>query len=173
MRSCVVARTLSGVPEDREPVGVHLEALAKRSREARRAGRVLGPLDLLHHHLALPGQLGGVEGGKAHRVGQHVQALPGELGGHHRVVDGVVEGGPGVDLAAVGLDVAGDLPRAPAGGPLEEHVLVEVGQAGLVLPLVGPSHVHPDLERHHVGGPLWLVDQGEAVLESVTGGHVG
>jgi hypothetical protein len=104
-------------PEHGEPVGVHLVALPEQvPRGAARRG-VLGALDLLHHHLALPGQLAGVEGGEADRVAQDVQPLPGELGGHDRVVDGVVEGGPGVDLAAVGLDVAGDLPGAAAGRP--------------------------------------------------------
>ena len=158
--------------QDGQPVGMHLVALGEEVPRGATCRGVVSALDLLHHHLALPGELAGVEGGKADRVGQHVQAFPGELGGHDRVVDGVVPRGPGVDLAAVGLDVPGDLAGAAAGGALEQHVLVEVGQAGLVGPLVRPSHVHPDLERHDVGSPLWLMDQGEAVLESVAGGHV-
>jgi hypothetical protein len=52
-------------------------------------------------------------------------------------------------------------------------VLVEVGQAGLVRALVRAAHVDPDLPGHDVRGPLVLVEDGQAVVESVAGRHVG
>jgi len=152
---------------------VHLVAHPEEVTRGAARRRVLGALDLLHHHLALSGELGGVEARKPHGIGEHVQPLAGELRRHHRVVDRVVERGPRVDLAAVRLDVAGDLSGAAALGSLEQHVLVEVRQAGLVGPLVGAAHVDPDLPGHHVGGPLVLVEDGQAVVESMAGGHVG
>ncbi len=67
-------------------------------------------------------------------------------GGKRRVVDGDVERGVGVDAPAGALDLAGDLAHAAALGALEEHVLVEVGEPGLVGALVRRAHVRPDLQ---------------------------
>jgi len=41
-----------------------------------------------------------------------------------------------------------DLAGAAPAGPLEEHVLVQMREAGLVGPLVGTADPHPHLNRH-------------------------
>ncbi len=97
--------------------------------------------------------------------------MPGELAGDDDVVDRLVEGRPGVDLPAVGLDVPGDLPGAAAGRALEEHVLVQVRESGLIRPLVGAAGLHPHLEGGHPGGVLLLEDDGESVGKCVALSH--
>ena len=69
------------------------------------------------------------------------------------MVDGLVEAGPGVDLAAVGLDVLGNLARARGvRGALEEHVLVQVRQ---------PELVPPFRPREPVFTQTWMATTGD------------
>src|SRR2546427_572892 len=83
--------------------------------------RILAALDLLADHLDLAVQLVRIERRAGDGVRQDVHAFGEEAGAEDHVVDGLVEAGPGVDLAAAGLDGAGDLARAAPGGPLEQH----------------------------------------------------
>jgi len=71
----------------------------------------------------------------------------------------------------MGLHISGDFAGAPALGALEEHVLVEVCQPGLVRPLVGAPGLDPDLEGRDLGGVLFLEDDGESVGKRVADGH--
>ena len=65
------------------------------------------------------------------------------------MVDGLVEARPGIDLAAGGLDAARDLARPAPRGPLEEHVVVQMRESGLVGQLVRAADAHPDLDGDH------------------------
>jgi hypothetical protein len=111
-------------------------------------------LDLLDHDFDLPGELSGIERGVADRVGEDVEPFGEVGGGEHEVVDGLVEARPGVDLAAQGLDLAGHLAHRPARRALEEHVLVQVGEARLVAGLVGAARRDPDLHAA-TGAERW------------------
>ena len=79
---------------------------------------------------------------------------------------------PGVTDGAAML-VAMSEEQAAARGALEQHVLVQVGEPRLLLPLVRAAHLHPGLHGHHAGGALGLEDDGEAVGELEGGGHGG
>jgi hypothetical protein len=63
-------------------------------------GVVEALLDLLEHDVALALELLGVEAGAGQGVGEDVEPGVEEVPGQHQVVDGLVVGGPGVDLAA-------------------------------------------------------------------------
>jgi hypothetical protein len=133
------------------------------------ARRVVRATDLLEHHLDLVAHLVRVEAGVQHRVAEHVDAHVELLGGQGGVVDRDVVGGVGVDAAARALHLARDLAEAAPLGALEEHVLVEVGDAALVVALVGGADPGPDLElghRRQLGG---AEQHGEPVGQHLAG----
>ena len=81
-------------------------------------------------------------------------------------------GGVGVDLPADGVHLLGQLPGGAALGPLEDHMLDEVGGAVLVLALVPGAGAHPDAQGggtdrrdvlQHDAGPVGE-DVGDVVL---------
>ncbi len=119
---------------------------------------VLGTTDLLEHDLSFALDLLGIEARVADRIRQDVESLTPGAGGKRRVVDGLVEGGVGVDVTAEPLDVAGHVADAAPFGALEEHVLVEVRQALFAFPLVRGSHAGPDLQLDD-GGAMTLSQQ--------------
>jgi hypothetical protein len=147
-------------------VGCREQLLRELSR-----GRIEAALDLLADDLDLPLELLPIEGGLGDGVREDVEALGGELARDDDVVDGLIEARPGVDLAARGLDGAGDLARAAPRRSLEQHVLVQMREARLVGKLVGAADPHPDLERGHGGGVVLLDEDGEAVLQAMA--HAG
>ena len=153
--------------DDRPPVRMLAERGGEKLSRQLARGRVEAPLDLLAHHFDLAPQLLGIERGGSDRVGEHVHALREELAGDHHVVDGLVEAGPGVDLAAGLLDVARDLSRPAPRGALEEHVLVQVRQAGLAGQLVGAAHPDPHLHRSDGSGVVLLDEDRQSVGQAV------
>ena len=110
---------------------------------------VLGAPDLLEHHLHLAGDLVRVEDRVLHRIGQHVEPEERDVRGERRVVAGDVERGEGVDPPAGALHGAGDLAHPARARPLEEHVLVEVGEPALARALVRRADGGPDLDLGH------------------------
>ncbi len=94
-------------------------------------------------------------------------AMSSASGRHHDVEVGVVERGRRIRAAADALDRAVDVARPPLVRALEEHVLLEVGVAELIRPLV--AHAHADVEVHgdDVGGAVILDDEPEAVGENL------
>lgn len=138
-------------------------------------GLVLRAVDLLEHHVHLACQLLRIEDRVLHRVGEDVDPHAELAGGEGGVVAGHVEGREGVDAAAHALHRARDLAHVAALGALEEHVLVEVGQALLAGALVRRAHVRPDLDLRHGRHVHLAEDEGEAVRErlEVDGGGQG
>ena len=120
-----------GPAQDRVPVGVADvagdEVLVVEPGE----GRLLVAGPLLGDHLPLGLDLGRVEGRPAHPVGLDRQGQLPAVGGEGEPVMGAVLAGLGVGLAGRDEGQAVDLPLGEPLGPLEEHVLDEVGQAGL------------------------------------------
>ena len=91
-----------------------------------------------------------------------------EVFGDDDVVNGLVVGGPGVDVAAGPFDLAGDLAdtaphHAVLGGALEQHVLVHVREAGFGVGLVGAADPDPDLHRDHGRRPRLEGEDGQAL----------
>ena len=152
-----------GVADDRPPIGMARKGSAEeRLRgDARRA--VLALLHLFEHYFQFALQLHGIEGGVLQRVGQDIEPGVEVARRQHEVVDGLVERGPGVDLAARGLDLARDLPDAATRGALEQHVLEDVRDAGQLGRLIGGADRHPRLERDDFGRVVFLQHHTQAI----------
>ena len=116
------------------------------------AGVVGDHRQLFEDDLPLLLHLLGLEDGRAHHVGQHVQG-EGEVGRRHlAVVDRELAVGAAVEEAAHAVDGLGDLAGGgPLGAALEAEVLDEVGEAGLLLALVAGARPHVDTDAHRVG----------------------
>src|SRR5712664_1117413 len=127
--------------------------------------QVVGSADLLANHFDFFGELRRIEGGVADGVAKDIQAHLGELARQHDVVHGLVKRGPGVDLPAALLDLPRNFSRSASKGSLEQHVLVQVRQTGLVRPLIRASCIHPDLESSDLRRMLLLKDHPETVVE--------
>jgi len=56
--------------------------------------------------------------------------------------------------------------------PLEEHVLVQVGEAFLAWQLVGAAHAHPHLKSRHGRRVVLLDEDGQSVGQAVAQGLV-
>ena len=91
--------------------------------------RVVGLADLLQDDAALALQLLGVEGGVGQDVADDVGGQRRVLLQHLDVVGGLLARGVGVEVAADGFDLLGDLRGGAAFGALEGHVFEEVGDA--------------------------------------------
>ena len=109
-----------------------------------RVGIVLVHLDFFEDHAALAGDFFGGEDGVQHEVGEDV-----ECGGNVLVENLDVEAdgffaGKGVEIAADGVDFAGDALGGARLGPLEDHVLDEMGDAVQLGDFVARTGAHPD-----------------------------
>ena len=115
--------------------------------------RVLDHLDLFDDHLLLAVHIVRVESRVEHDVGQDVERQRKVLVEDLDVVGRVLLGRERVQLAADRVHGLGDLLGAAAGGPLEEHVLDEVGDAGVFVRLVARAAREPDAhcDRSDVG----------------------
>jgi hypothetical protein len=92
--------------------------------------------DLFEDHLALARHLLGVEGEGRHAVGLDGERLGPAVGGKVEVIGRRVVAGEGVVDPAQGLGQPVDLAGAEAAGPLEHHVLEEMGGAAVPRRLV-------------------------------------
>ena len=89
-------------------------------------------------------------------------------------VDGAVERGVGVPVAASGLDGVGEGFSIEVAGALEDHVFEKMGDPGTeVAVLMDAAGGDPDLGRDHGGGGVGVEDQGEAVGQGLDGGLGG
>ena len=122
-------------------------------------GGVLVHADLLQDDPPLQLHVPLVEPGVEQHIGQNVQPLVQVPVQGAAVEAGVLLGGVGVELPADGVHVPGQLARRAAGGPLEQHVLDEVG--GPVLPggLVAGAHPHEEAQGGGLGPGHLLEEQ--------------
>jgi len=67
---------------------------------------------------------------------------------HARLEGGVLTRRVGIKRAAQGLERSGDLVRRPARGPLEHHVLEQMGNPHLLSRLVQRGGTHPGPKRN-------------------------
>ncbi len=122
---------------------------------------VLVDLDLFQNHAALALNVGRVEDRVQHQVGQHIQRNGDVLGQRLDVeADGLLAG-EGVQVAADGVHLPGNLLRGAGAGALEEHVLHKVGDAVHLRRLAAGAGFdpHPHGHRTHVLHPLGQHDQ--------------
>ena len=114
----------------------------------RDVGGVIGGVGQLGDDDAALGlDVGGLQEGGGHHVGEHVEGLHAVRGEHAGVVGGVLLGGGGVGLPADHVEGLGDLVGIPRGGALEQQVLQEVGGALLAGHLVAAADAEPHADR--------------------------
>jgi hypothetical protein len=125
--------------------------------------RVQLPLGLLDDHDDLAAELVGIQQGIPQGVGLDIDCLRQAAHRQDGVVGRVVVGGPGVEVAAGVLGLAGDLADTPGGGALEEHVFQHVRNPRPVVRLIEKSGAHPGYDGyrgkirdvlHHQGQPV-------------------
>jgi hypothetical protein len=110
-------------------------------------GRVVDRTDLLDDDVLLTGDFVGIEAGVRQDVGQHVEPER-DIGLEDaRVIGRHLDPGAGVEIAADGFDLLGDLPRGATRRSFERHVLEEMRDAVLVRLLVAAAARHPAAER--------------------------
>ena len=162
-----------GLAEQRTAVGVAGEG-ARAQQLARRTGRIdrvagdLGGRQLLHAR-----ELGRVEGRRGERVRQDVEAEVERRRGQRRLVDGLVESGPGGDGPADRFDLALARARGAPAGPAKDEVLVEVRRAGERGGIVRRPRGDPDLHGDDRRGVVLLDEDTHAVVEPRLGARPG
>jgi hypothetical protein len=153
---------------DRPRVGVVeiLDRAALLAEDA--AGAVLDHLPaLLDHHVALRDRRGRRRREVRHAVRLHRHHEFEAVGRDALEVAGVVVGGEGVVLAAVGAHDPAELAVGERLGPLEHHVLEEVGETRQPRRIVRGAHPVP----HHVGDDRRAVILDHDALEPVREGE--
>jgi hypothetical protein len=109
-------------------------------------GRIERGADLLHDHVLLAGELGGIEDRVAQDVAEDVDGERDVVLEDAGIVGGRLDRGCGVDLAADRLDLLGDVDGRPPLGALEGHVFEKMRKPVLVLALRARAGPHPDSE---------------------------
>ncbi len=104
--------------------------------------------DFLENHGALALDLFGVETGMQENIAQQIDGQGQILVQHFGVVAGVLFGGKGVDNAAHGVHLFGDLRRAATLGALEKQMLDEVGDTILGRAFMTRAILDPDAETY-------------------------
>ncbi|MEZ4239489.1 MAG: hypothetical protein R3F59_25695 [Myxococcota bacterium] len=140
----------AGVGVVAEPGGLHGEPGAGHRVVLRAQAQLFGD------HLLLAGQGGLGDGEVGEAVGFEGEDARVGRGGDLGDEDGLVEGGVGVDVAAVVGEPAREGVLVDPVGAGEHEVLEEVGEAALLGGLVGAAEVDPDL-----GGDEDLVGVGD------------
>ena len=126
-------------------------------------GGVLVHVDLLQDDppLGLHGLL--VEFGAEHHVPEDIQGLGQVVVQDVAVEAGTLLGGEGVHLSADGVGLPGDVGGGAALGALEEHMLDEVGRAGLLVRLLPGAPGDPEAQGGGADGVDLLRHQPHAV----------
>ena len=135
--------------------------------------RVLDHLDLFEDNVLLAADLLVGEGRIQQQVAQQIDGPREMLVKHLDVVAGVLLRGERIELPADRVDLLCDGLRGARGGPLEQHVLHEVRDAGAAGALVpgAPGQPGPKADRAHAGHRLR--EQTKATIEIVPLDHVG
>ena len=117
---------------------------------------VVAPLDLFQDDVEFAPHLLRVEGGVQEHIAQHIHGQWDVFREDTGVIAGVFFGREGVDVAADGVDLVGDLLGVPGRRPLEQHMFDDVGDAPDGVVLVPRPDPHPDAKRHrlHIGDVL-------------------
>jgi len=110
---------------------------------------IFGPSDLFDDDALFTLQLFGIDEGVEHHVGENVDAVLDFTGKDAAVIARHLLVGECIEGAAPAFDFFGDLAGSSGVGALEEHVLDEVGDAGLVLFFVTAAGLAPE---SHGGG---------------------
>jgi hypothetical protein len=126
---------------------------------------VLGLADLLQHDRPLAVQFGAVEGRVHHHIADDIHSQRQILLQHLGVIGGVLARRIGVERAADGLDLLGDVLRAAPRRAFEQHMLDQMGDAvdgGVFLARAGAK---PEPDRGGLDMVDAVRDHAQAVVE--------
>ncbi len=161
------------IADDGMAVRVLAESRGKEHLAEAVVGIILPHVDLAQNDVTFPRHLVSGQRGVQHGIGENIDGHGGVLGGQVDVIDGVVKGGIGVDIAAMRLDGGGDLPARAAAGAFEKHVLEKMREAGAELRLlVNAAGFHPGLHGGDGGGGVAFEQDGEPVGENQSLGGI-
>ena len=150
-------RTVLAVPRMERPSGWSGKAMACRCSKIRSSGvSATAPISwtMTFCSRRISSR---IEGGFGENVGKHVERQRHVGLEHARIIGGALGAGRGIEIAAHGLDLLGDLPGGASPRALERHVFEEMRNAVLVAPFVAAAGIDPHAERgrlemrHRVG----------------------
>ena len=105
------------------------------------------------------------ERGVLHHIGEDFDGLRGAVRGNIDPINGAVEGGVGIDVAAELLDLVGNRAGRPLFGALEKHVLENVRHpCPHPIGFVDTPRAAPGLDAGHRRAPILLDDKSQAVF---------
>src|SRR5256712_2068690 len=120
-------------------------------------------VDLLEHHVAFQLEVALAQQRVTHEVREDVERAR-QVGVEDACLKrGRVAGGVGVERTAPGLERERDLPRRAPLGPLEHHVLEQVGHAHRRSRFVGAGGAHPHAHRRRADARHALGEDDEPV----------
>ena len=158
-------------PEDRPAERVPFPEMLREELVDEIVGRVLDHLDLFEDDLLLLVEILGREVRVHHDVGEQIDRGRQVLVEDLDVVAGVFLRRERVELAADRVDGLGDVLGRARAGPLEQHVLDEMGDAAAVDRLVpGPAR-QPDAEAHRPDVRHRLGDEAETGIQDLACDH--
>ena len=118
--------------------------------------------DLFAHHRFLALHVLGRDPRPAHDVGHHVDRVREMLAEHARVVAHVLASGERIEMTAQRLEAARDRAGIAVLGPLEHHVLEEMGDPEILGRLVAGAAAHERADRDRAPLRHALGEHGEA-----------
>ena len=158
-------------PQDGPGQGAALKDRPEELLGAQVVGGVLVHVDLLQDDPPLGLHRGLGEGGVVDHVTEDVRGLGQVLVQHPGIEAGALLGGEGVHLAADGVGLPGDVLGGAGGGAFEEHVLNEMGRAGLRRGLLPGAAADPNPQGSGADGVNPLGDDAHPIGEGFDGTH--
>ena len=131
-------------------------------------GIIFVHLDLFEDHAAFAGNVGGIKIRVQNQVAENVERGGNVLVEHFDVEADAFLGGEGVHVAADGVDLAGDFFGGAVLGPLENHVLDEMGDAVPFGVFVARTGLQPDSDGGRADMLHLLGDDGQPVGQLLT-----
>jgi hypothetical protein len=136
-------------------------------------GIVLPHVDLAQDDVAFARHLAGGQRGVQDDVGKEIDGHGRVFGGQVDVINGAIEGGVGIDVAAQRLDAGGNLTAGATRGALEQHVFEIMGETRAELrPLMNAAGFHPHLHGGDRGSSIALEQNGEPVGKNQALGRI-
>ena len=126
-------------------------------------GVVLVHLQLFQHHPSFPGNVAIFEQRVQDQVGKHFQGDGKVLIKNLGIEADALLGRERIQVAANGIHRAGDLFGGPVFGPLEQHVLDEMGDPVVLQGFAARAGFHPDAYRNRAHMGHRLRDDGKPV----------
>ena len=129
---------------------------------------VLVHFDLFENHATLFGDIAGIERGMQYEIAQDVHGKRKMLVENFDVEADAFFRGESIHVAADRIDLTGDVFSGAGFGPLEYHVLDEMGDAIEFRILVAGTGLEPDADCDRANVRHLLGDDGKAIRQDLT-----